>query len=156
MIGQVIAATIGTVAFSVLFGVPRRYYPYCGLIGGASWLIYVLCTGFCSIYAATLLSTIVVVVLSRLTAVRKRCPVTVFLIPGIFPLVPGAHLYWTAYYVVTSDLGQALSHGYMAVKMAVAIVLGIVLVFELPQKVFVPARYWKKKKNESTPGGQNS
>lgn len=136
-IAQILAATIGTVAFSVLFSVPRKYYPYCGLIGGASWLVYGLFSEFTSIYAATLAATIVVVFLSRLTAVFKRCPVTIFLIPGVFPLVPGAHLYWTSYYIVTSDLSQALEHGYMAVKMAVAIVLGIVLVFELPQKMFV-------------------
>ena len=35
MIGQVIAAVTGTVGFSVLYSVPRAYYPYCGFIGGA-------------------------------------------------------------------------------------------------------------------------
>lgn len=34
MIGQIIAAGLGTVAFAVLFGVPRKYYAYCGLVGG--------------------------------------------------------------------------------------------------------------------------
>lgn len=32
---SVVAAIGGTVSFSLLFGVPTRYYPYCGLIGGA-------------------------------------------------------------------------------------------------------------------------
>ena len=38
---QVLAAFGGTVGFSLLFGVPVRYYPYCGLIGGIGWLVYV-------------------------------------------------------------------------------------------------------------------
>ncbi len=40
MIGQVLAAFFGTIAFSVLFGVPRQYYAYCGLVGGAGWWLY--------------------------------------------------------------------------------------------------------------------
>lgn len=34
MIAQVLAAAVGTVAFALLFGVPRKYYFYCGLVGG--------------------------------------------------------------------------------------------------------------------------
>ena len=37
---QVLAAGAGTVGFSLLFGVPALYYPYCGLIGGIGWLVY--------------------------------------------------------------------------------------------------------------------
>ena len=36
---QFLAAGIGTVAFSVLFSVPREHYPLCGFIGGTGWLI---------------------------------------------------------------------------------------------------------------------
>ena len=60
-----------------------------------------------------------------------------FLIAGIFPLVPGAGVYWTAYYIVTDQLRLAAETGYTAVKVAVAIVLGIVFIFELPQGLFV-------------------
>lgn len=60
-----------------------------------------------------------------------------FLIAGIFPLVPVAGVYWTAYYIVTDQLRLAAETGYTAVKVAVAIVLGIVFIFELPQGLFV-------------------
>ena len=66
----------------------------------------------------------------------ERCPVTVFVIAGIIPLVPGAGIYWTAYYLVTGQLAQARESGFSAIKIAFAIVLGIVFVFELPQKLF--------------------
>ena len=32
---------------------------------------------------------------------------TIFLISGIFPLVPGAGVYWTAYYIVMDELGPS-------------------------------------------------
>ena len=145
LILEVAAAIGGTVAFSLLFGVPTRYYPYCGLIGGAGWLVYSIFIGQgCTSPTSALFATIVVILLSRLFAVRERCPVTIFLISGIFPLVPGAGVYWTAYYIVTNDLARASQTGFMALKMAVAIVLGIVFVFELPQGIF---RIFSKKEN---------
>lgn len=137
MIYQLIAAMAGTIAFSVLFGAPSVYYLYCGAIGAAGWGIYCAALDGCSPAEASLLATMVVIFLSRLAAVRKCCPVTVFLISGIFPLVPGAGVYWTTYYIVTNQLPLALQTGYQAVKCAVAIVLGIVFIFELPQGLFL-------------------
>ncbi|MFR3753336.1 MAG: threonine/serine exporter family protein [Enterocloster sp.] len=55
--------------------------------------------------------------------------------------MPGAGIYWTVYYLVTEQLGLAVHTGYEAVKAAVAIVLGIVFVFELPQ---VCSGGWRK------------
>lgn len=136
MILQMLAAMVGTVAFSLLFGVPRHYYPYCGLIGGAGWGVFYAAETLWAPAESALAATIVVLLLSRLAAVWKQCPVTVFLISGIFPLVPGAGVYWTVYYVVTDQLSLAAQTGYTAVKVAVAIVLGIVFVFELPQGLF--------------------
>ena len=136
MIGQVIAAVTGTVGFSVLYSVPRAYYPYCGFIGGAGWFLYCLLIPNCSPPEATLLAAILVVLLSRLFAVKERCPVTIFLISGMFPLVPGGGIYWTAYYIVTGEMELAAQKGFTAVKVAVAIVLAIVFVFQLPQKLF--------------------
>lgn len=83
-----------------------------------------------------LFATVLVVFLSRLSAVRRHCPVTIFLVAGIFTLVPGAGIYWTAYYVVTDQLAKASDRGFQTLKIAVAIVLGIPFVFEFPQKWF--------------------
>ena len=136
MAAEILAAAIGTFAFAVLFGVPRKYYPYCAMIGGVSWIVYILFEGF-GVVLASLAATVAVVWMSRMMAIRERCPVTVFLICGIFPLVPGSYVYWTAYYLVTNQVWLAAEKGYMAIKIAFAIVLGIVFVFEVPQKVFV-------------------
>lgn len=133
---QVAAASVGTVAFSLLFGAPAKYFPYCGLIGGSGWLFYLLLAPVSSATAATFVSTVIVILMSRWFAVRKRCPVTIFLISGIIPLVPGAGIYWASYYTVTNQLTKASETGFGALKIAVAIVLGIVFVFELPQKIF--------------------
>ena len=139
---EILSAVVGTVSFSVLFGVPREYYPYCGFIGGAGWLVYCLAELFLPGSGPCFAATAVVILLSRTAAVMKRCPVTIFLIAGIFPLVPGAGVYWTVYHIVMEELFLAVSTGYSAMKEAIAIVMGIVFVFELPQKLFVRAAGW--------------
>lgn len=136
MILEILAAALGTLAFAVLFGVPRKYYPYCALVGSFGWIVYLLFEDFGAV-TASFASTIVVALISRIFAIWKQCPVTIFLISGIVALVPGSYVYWTAYYLVTDQLRSAAEKGYVAVKIAFAIVLGIVFVFEIPQKVFV-------------------
>ena len=138
MIVQTLLAAVGTVAFALLFGVPRRYFPFCGAIGGAGWLLYAALAAYAGATPteATFFATVLVILLSRACAVLERCPATVFLIAGIFPLVPGAGIYWTSYYLVTGQMGLAMSSGFAAVKAAIAIVLGIVFVFEIPNGLF--------------------
>ncbi len=141
LLSECIAACVGTIAFALLFQVPAIYYRYCGLIGGLGWLCYKLMLPLSSAAIATFFATVLVIFLSRLFAVRERCPVTVFLVAGIFPLVPGAGVYWTAYYIVTDELAKASTQGFQTLKIAVAIVLGILFVFEIPQSWF----RWQKK-----------
>lgn len=139
MLLEVAAAALGTVAFDALFGVPKEYYRLGGFIGGAGWAVYFVLwkqMQLLSEPSVVFLSTVLVILLSRLCAVYKRCPVTIFLVSGILPLVPGAGIYWTSFYLVTNQLEEAMQSGFLAVKAAVAIVLGIVFVFELPQSLF--------------------
>lgn len=135
---ETLAAAGGTVAFSLLFGVPEKYYLECGFTGGIGWLLYRVLT-ICAqlqVTGATFLAAAAVALYSRIAAVRRRCPTTVFLIAGIFPLVPGAGIYWTVYYLVTDEMSLARSSGEAALKAAFAIVLAIAAVFELPRSAF--------------------
>ncbi len=143
---QGIIATLATTAFSMLFGVPVRFYPYCGLIGGIGWLLYLILAPLTAAPAATFFATVAVILMSRWFAVRKHCPVTIFLISGIIPLVPGTGIYRASYYTVTGQLAMAGQTGFEAVKIAVAIVLGIVFVFELPQRIFRIGLHHKEEK----------
>lgn len=136
LFAQVFAAVLGTIGFSIMFSVPREYYPLCGLVGGGGWLIYCLVLPCSDVPEATLAATVLVVFLSRLFAVWRRCPVTIFLIPGIIPLVPGGDIYWMAYHIVMNQIQLAAEKGFEAIKIAVSIVLGIVFVFQVPQKMF--------------------
>jgi len=58
------------------------------------------------------------------------------MIPGIFPLIPGISIYWTAYHVVSNNLAMAQETGFIAFKIVCVIVLAIIFVFEIPQTFF--------------------
>ena len=81
---------------------------------------------------ATFFATLAVVLISRFSSVQLRCPVTIFLISGIFPLVPGLGIYQTAYALVEGDLAGATLTGFETVKLAAAMVLAILVGFEVP------------------------
>ena len=137
MIVQIAVAFVATVAFSVLFNVPKQQYIYCGVTGGLGWLCYLMVNSiYPSEVIASFVATFVLTSISRIFAVYRKSPVTIFLISGIFPLVPGAGIYNTAYHMIMSDNVLAFNTGIHTVKIAVAIALGILFVFSLPQSFF--------------------
>ncbi len=135
---QAAAAFTGTIAFAGLFGVSRMQCPVAGIIGAAGWVLYLILVRYAGVspMAAIILSSVFICVLARIAAVWQRSPAQVFLLCGIFPLVPGAGLFWFSYYMVSGQIPLSLSSGLDAVKAAVAIVLGIILAMELPQRLF--------------------
>lgn len=135
---QALAACIGTVAFAVLFSVPRQQYAIAGIIGTAGWIVYLLCVRVlgCTPPVATLFSSLYIGLHSRFAAVRHKVPSTVLFLCGIFPLVPGAGIFWGTYYTLSSQFSLAFSNGFMALKVALAIVLGLIFAMELPQRIF--------------------
>lgn len=94
-IGQLAAqfflAGAGTLSFAVLFACPKRTLPCCALVGAVGWFIYELAVLYgADAAAASLIAVIPLTLVSRLFAILLKTPVTVFLLTGIFPLVPGA------------------------------------------------------------------
>jgi len=107
-------------------------------VGVLGWMVYLVAMRFGQFSApvSTLFAAVMVCLLSRFAAVPTRCPAQIFIICGIFPLVPGAGLFWFSYYLTAGELDLSSHYGFLAVKVAIAIVLGIILAMELPQRWF--------------------
>lgn len=82
LIAEFFAACVRTIAFALLFQVPRKY-SYCGLAGACGWICYKLILPHATEPVSIFFATVLVILLSRSFAVYKRCPVT-YLIAGIF------------------------------------------------------------------------
>jgi len=126
---QLLSAFVGTASFAVLFGVPRKHYAATGLVGMLGWAAFLLTVRQMplGIVGGTLMASTLVAFLSRAFAIKKKAPSTVFLICGIFPLIPGAGVFWSTYFAVSSQLRNALGYGFKAVTVTIAIVLGIII-----------------------------
>ena len=75
-------------------------------------------------------------VVGRIFSAVKLVPATIFLVSGIFPLVPGAGLYYTAYYIMADNIAMAGEKGIETFKIALAIAIGLSIGAALPQKLF--------------------
>lgn len=130
----------GTVAFSILYSIPPKYYFACGCNGLLGWIVYQLAIPYFGDTVAIFLTTIALYLYARIMAVRLKCPEIVFLLAGIFPIVPGAGIYWTAYYLVAGNMDAASVAGSGALRACMAMVFGIAIVYELPGWLFTGKR----------------
>ena len=145
IIVNVICPCLGTVAFAVMFHVPKRFYVSCATIGTLGWLVYCAVLKPTSPAVASFFASLTVVLISRVLTVRMKCPITMFVIPGIFPLIPGASVYYMAYDLVISETKEAGQSGFLALKIAFGLVLGIVSAVSIPREVF-GGDYWRDRK----------
>ena len=139
---QALAAFIGTVGFSVIFGVPRKNYVQTAVVAAIGWTAYLLLVRYTVLGPAisTFVATVIVASLARMFASWFKTPSTVYLIPGVFPMIPGGGIFWTTFFLVSSRLSLALHAGMLALEVTAAIVLGIVLVSALPKRLFYRPR----------------
>ncbi len=139
-----IVCSIASSAFAVFYSPPYKHLIWAGVTGGFGWVIYMIFahygidTGFSSFFA-----TVALTALSRALAYHRKAPITIFLIPGIIPLVPGIAIYQTGYNMFMSESSKAISYAASTFSIAIAIALGMALTLSLPQVFFS----FKRKKN---------
>ncbi len=137
-LAQGAASFIGTVGFAILFSVPRKLRLASGAIGALGWEVYLLITrlGPLTPQLGTLVAAFLICIMARYAAVWGKVPANIFVLCGIFTLVPGAGLFWTTYYLLLKSFSPASTSGFAAITISLAIVFGIIFAMELPQKWF--------------------
>ena len=132
MIGQVLSAFLGVFSFAILFHAPRRSYLACAVCGAVAWGCYLLAAPL-GLFLATTLAAIALTLLSRMLSIAMKMPSTVFIVTGIFPLVPGAGIYHTAYALVSRNMEAFTLRGMQTLALAGAIALGILIGMGFPK-----------------------
>ncbi|MDR0921657.1 MAG: threonine/serine exporter family protein [Lactobacillales bacterium] len=125
---EVFFSFLATMAFAVVCNVSRYALIYCGATGAAGWLVYwIIIQLGGNMPIATLAGSLVVAFFSSFFAKKAKMPVTVFNIPGIVPLVPGALAYEAVRSLAQGDYYPAIQIGTDVVMSAGAIALGLIL-----------------------------
>lgn len=126
---QMVSAFVGVVTLAVLFQVPKKYLVLSGITGAGGWLVKVLITEMLeNAMFAAFSASLFVAVLSQIFARVSKAPVTVYLVTGILPLVPGIGMYRTVYYLLQSDRAQTSYYFSYTLQIAGMIALAIFIV----------------------------
>jgi len=139
---QVLGAFFAVTAFAIIFNASRKFLPYCGLVGAGGWLAYLVVVGVTSGgFMGVFIAALLVALLSHILARIFKSPVTVFLIPGILPLVPGVGMFRIVYYMVVEDSASSVYYFYYTLQSAGAIAIAIFIM----DTIFRIAHFrWKK------------
>ena len=126
---QLITAFLGSLGFSLLFGLRAKHIVYASLGGMFAWGVYLgVHTLVPGLFLANLCAAVFSVTYAELLAHLRKCPTTLFVIPAIIPLVPGSSLYYAMSNAVHGDFASAGEYGHRTLVCALAIAAGISLV----------------------------
>ena len=109
-------------AFAILLETPKSYLIHAGVVGAVGGFVYLLGTkNELGVVFSSFLSVLAIAFLARIF----KEPVTVFLIAGILPTVPGAGMYRTAYYLIQNDSEKSGYYLLQTLEIAGVIALAI-------------------------------
>jgi len=129
---QLLAAFLGSLGFSLVFGLRRRYLFAASLGGLLTWAVYLLAEYAIGVaFLSNLLGTAFAVVYAEALAHWLKCPATLFLTPGIIPMVPGGSLYYAMSSAVRGEMNDARAYGTETLHAALAIAAGISIVLAI-------------------------
>lgn len=132
MVIQTMGAFFAVASFTRILELPRRFLMWYGTAGALCWLVYLnVRDGAGSKILAAFAAGLAVAVFSHLAARLLKAPVTVFLIPGILPLVPGASIYNSVYYMIQDNQPQSSHYLAETLQIAGAIAMAVFLVDSL-------------------------
>ncbi|MGV8146990.1 MAG: threonine/serine exporter family protein [Alkaliphilus sp.] len=121
-------AFLSTIGFSVLFNIPRREIVLAGICGGLGWLVHdSLSLLGVSVVFSSFIGALVVSVLAEILAKLRKKPATIFVVPGIIPLVPGYALYFSMLKIIEENYVEASKVGFEALIVSVMIASAIII-----------------------------
>ena len=126
---QCIAAAIGCAGFCMLFNIHGRGMLLCILGGTLSWAVYLLVVFlFDSILTGYFFATIFAAGYAEAMARIRRFPAITYLLVSIFPLIPGAGIYYTTSYLADGNMAEFMAKGAQTSSIAGLMAIGIIMV----------------------------
>lgn len=118
---------IASLGFALIFNAPKRsILPAC-LVGGISWVVYeFLQVQNCNYIFSAFLAAFIIGILGEVFSRRLKNPATLFILPGLIPLVPGAGMYYSMNYLIAQNYNSFIAVGAKTFFTAVALSIGIV------------------------------
>ena len=126
---QIIASMVGCIGFFILFNIRGFGGFLCALGGAMAWTAYCITAKLgSSEVVCYFVAAIVAASYSEIMARIRKCPAIAYLVISIFPLIPGASIYYTTNYFVLGDMSGFAVQGKHTIAIAGAIAVGILMI----------------------------
>ncbi len=128
LFGQCLFSFIGCIGFAILFNIHGPGGLLCALGGVLCWFVYWLVlelggTDISGYFWAALISSVYSEIMARV----RKYPAISYLVVAIFPLIPGAGVYYTMNYAVRGQMELFASKGMHTAAIAGIMAVGILL-----------------------------
>ena len=140
---QCLVCLIGCVGFAILFNLHSLGVPLSAMGGCLTWAVYLItmdATG--NVYLANFWAAAFAAAYSELLARIRKFPATSYLVVSLFPLLPGAGIYYTMGYALEGSIDLAVHQGLKTAAIAGVMAVGILLVSTATRALLI----WKVQK----------
>ena len=124
-----VGALIGCIGFSILFNIHGPGGLLCALGGFLTWVLYryslhMGCTELTSYFLSTAFAALYAESMARI----RKYPAISYLVVSIFPLIPGAGVYYAMRHALSGDMALFVSEGMHTAAIAGTMAISILLV----------------------------
>ena len=125
---QIVGSFFAVVAFCYVLGAPPKFRLHAGAIGALGWALFLFLRDYhhFSTGPATFFAGCLICICAQLLARILKTPVTIFIVTGILPLVPGAGMYRIAHSVISGE--QSLTTHYLTETLTTAGMLAVSII----------------------------
>lgn len=123
----IVTGALGAFGFALIAHIRLKHLLAATLGGLMSWAIFLVVevpTG--SVFLGSLVAAVCVYVWSEIMARVEKAPVTIFLVPGILPLLPGSFLYYATMGLLNDDMESFRYYGNTTIAVTLGIACGVV------------------------------
>lgn len=126
---KIFGAFLAIYAFAILLETPRKYIFRSGIVGAIGGSAYLAAEMMgLDVLKASFVSALVAALVAHTFARVFKTPVTIFLIAGILPTVPGNGMYQTVHYIMEGNESRAVYYLIQTLEIAGVISLAIFVV----------------------------
>ena len=139
---QNIATFIACAGFAIIFNIHGFGIAICAFGGVITWAAYCASAYFgFDIYVCYFLATLLAALYSEIMARVRKYPAISYLVVAIFPLIPGAGIYYATSYLLQGDRAAFTEKALQTIGIAGVIAVGILMVSTL-------VRLWSNRKRK--------
>lgn len=129
---QNIATFLACTGFSILFNIHGLGIGICAFGGMITWAVYCAAGYFgCDIYVSYFFAALVAALYSEIMARVRKYPAISYLVVAIFPLIPGAGIYYATSFLMQGDKSAFVQKALQTIGIAGVIAVGILMVSTL-------------------------